>query len=329
LERLKGDELDRIKGIEEELKTQVIGQDEAVHAVSQVIKRSRAGLRDPQKPIGVFLFVGPTGVGKTELARALAGFLFNDREAIIRLDMSEYMEKHQISRLIGAPPGYIGHDEEGQLTGKLRLKPFSVVLLDEIEKAHEEVHNIFLQLFDEGRLTDAKGNSINGREAIFIMTSNIGSELYLQDPAGFPTKERFSPEWLKEKRESVNKAIRAKFKPEFLNRVDQMIHFNPLTLPGVTGIFQLQFQSFIKRLNDSHKISLTISPEAINHVCKEGYDPLNGARPLKRAIERLIIEKLTDIILEGKIEANDRIIINSTGLQLTFEKEKKKEMSHE
>lgn len=323
LERLQGDELKRIKSIEETIKAQVIGQDEAVHAVSQVIKRSRAGLLDPLKPVGVFLFVGPTGVGKTELARALADFLFNDRDAIIRLDMSEYMEKHQVSRLIGAPPGYIGYDEEGQLTSKLRLRPFSVVLLDEIEKAHEEVHNIFLQLFDEGRLTDAKGNTVNGREAIFIMTSNVGSELYLQDSAGFPTKERFSPEWLKEKRNSVTKAIHEKFKPEFLNRIDQVIHFNPLTPPDVTQIFQLQFQSFIKRLEESHHISLKITPEAIGYVCKEGYDPLNGARPLKRAIERLIIEKLTDMILECKIETNDRIIINATGLQLTFEKEKK------
>jgi ATP-dependent Clp protease ATP-binding subunit ClpC len=323
LERLEGDELKRIKGIEEDLKAQIIGQDETVHAVSQVIKRSRAGLRDTQRPVGVFLFVGPTGVGKTELARALAGFLFNDREAIIRLDMSEYMEKHQVSRLIGAPPGYIGYDEEGQLTGKLRLKPFSVVLMDEIEKAHEEVRNIFLQLFDEGRLTDSRGNTINGREAIFIMTSNVGSDLYLQDSAGFPTKERFSPEWLKEKRNAITKAIHEKFKPEFLNRIDQVIHFNPLTPPDVTQIFQLQFQSFIKRLEESHHIFLIITSEAIGYVCKEGYDPLNGVRPLKRAIDRLIIEPLTDMILEGKVKANERIIINATGLQLTFEKEKK------
>ncbi len=324
LEHLDGDELKRIKGIKKVLKAKVIGQDEAVHAVAQVIKRSRAGLRDSRRPMGVLLFVGPTGVGKTELACELASFLFNDREAIIRLDMSEYMEKHQVSRLIGAPPGYIGYDEEGQLTGKLRLKPFSVVLLDEIEKAHEEIHNIFLQLFDEGRLTDAKGNTVNGREAIFIMTSNVGSEIYLQDSAGFSSKEKFSPEWLKEKRISVTKAIHEKFKPEFLNRVDEVIHFNPLTKKDVKQIFQLQFQAFNKRVTDSHKISLTITAGVENHVCKQGYDPLNGARPLKRAIERLIIEPLTDMILEGKIKAGDRIIIKYNEQQLAFEKGKTK-----
>jgi ATP-dependent Clp protease ATP-binding subunit ClpC len=324
LQRLDGDELKRIKGIKKALKAKVIGQDEAVHAVSQVIKRSRAGLRDSRRPMGVLLFVGPTGVGKTELARELASFLFNDREAIIRLDMSEYMEKHQVSRLIGAPPGYIGYDEEGQLTGKLRLKPFSVVLLDEIEKAHEQVNNIFLQLFDEGRLTDAKGNTVNGREAIFIMTSNVGSEIYLQDSAGFSSKEKFSPEWLKEKRISVTKAIHEKFKPEFLNRVDEVIHFNPLTKEDVKQIFQLQFQAFNKQVTESHKISPTITLGVEHHVCKLGYDPLNGARPLKRAIERLIIDPLTNMILGGKIKAGDKIIIKYTEQQLAFEKDKTK-----
>lgn len=329
MERLKGDELERIKGIEETLKAQVIGQDEAVHAVAQVIKRARAELRDPRRPVGVFLFVGPTGVGKTELARALAGFLFNDPEhgTMIRLDMSEYMEKHQVSRLIGAPPGYVGYEEEGQLTGQLRLHPYSVVLLDEIEKAHEDVYNIFLQLFDEGRLTDAKGRTVNGREAIFIMTSNAGSEIYAQDPAGFLPKEKFSPEWLQEKRMSVDKAIRAKFKPEFLNRVDRVIHFNPLTKPDLKRIFQLQFEAVQKRLQESRKVHLAITPEAGEHVCAAGYDALNGARPLARAIDRLIVEPLTDLILGEKIKANDTIEIGYSDGRLEFKK-KKKTLAH-
>jgi ATP-dependent Clp protease ATP-binding subunit ClpA len=298
-----------------------------VHAVAQVIKRARAKLRDPRRPVGVFLFVGPTGVGKTELARALAGFLFNDPEhgTMIRLDMSEYMEKHQVSRLIGAPPGYVGYEEEGQLTGQLRLHPYSVVLLDEIEKAHEEVHNIFLQLFDEGRLTDAKGRTVNGREAIFIMTSNVGSEIYAQatpvgDQAGFLPHEKFSPEWLQEKRMSIDKAIRAKFKPEFLNRVDRVIHFNPLTKPDLERIFDLQFESVKQRFLDSRKVHLTITPAATEHVCAAGYDTLNGARPLARAIDRLIVEPLTDLILGGKIQANDKVSIDFDGSQLTFNK---------
>lgn len=320
IQRGKGDELERIKGIEDTLQAQVIGQDEAVHAVAQVIKRARVELRDHRRPVGVFLFVGPTGVGKTELVRALAGFLFNDRTAMIRLDMSEYMEKHQVSRLIGAPPGYVGYEEEGQLTGQLRLHPYSVVLLDEIEKAHEEVHNIFLQLFDEGRLTDAKGRTVNGREAIFIMTSNVGSEIYAQSQAGFLPHEKFSPEWLQEKRLSVDKAIRVKFKPEFLNRVDRVIHFNPLTKPDLKHIFQLQFEAVQKRLLESRKVHLAITPEAGEHVCAAGYDALNGARPLARAIERLIVEPLTDLILAGNIDANDKISIDFDGSQLKFNK---------
>lgn len=320
LERLMGDELERIKGIAEALQAQVIGQDEAVQAVSQVIKRARAGLGNPLQPVGVFLFVGPSGVGKTELARALAGFLFHNREAMIRLDMSEYMEKHQVSRLIGAPPGYVGYEEEGQLTGPLRLRPHSVVLLDEMEKAHEEVHNLFLQLFEEGRLTDSKGRTVNGREAIFIMTSNVGSEVYRQQSMGFLPKEKLSLEWLKEKRTGIEKALRSKFKPEFLNRIDRIIHFNPLTLPDVIRIFHLQFALIQKRLLDYHQIQLQITPEAVQYICEAGYDTLNGARPLTRTMDRLIVEPLTDLILDGKIKAHNTVTIHYDGSQLTFEK---------
>lgn len=326
LERLAGDELERLKEIDKFLQANVIGQNEAINVVSRAIKRSRVRRgqlkkQDSNSPIGVFLFVGPTGVGKTELAKSLAKFLFHDRNAMIRLDMSEYMEKHQVSRLIGAPPGYVGHDDEGQLTGKLRHKPYSVVLLDEIEKANDEVYNIFLQLFDDGRLTDAKGRTTSGREAIFIMTSNVGSEIYSQDTAGFMSKEKFSKEWLQEKQQSIDKAIREKFKPEFLNRIDRIIHFNPLTLTDLTRIFDLQFQQLAHQYKESNQIELNITFEAIEHVCHEGYNPLLGARPLSREIERLIEDPLTDLILDGKVQRKDKIKIGYNGLQLTFEKD--------
>jgi ATP-dependent Clp protease ATP-binding subunit ClpC len=318
LTRLTGDERERISGIEGTLGAEVIGQPAAVHAVAQVIKAAYAGVRDPRKPIGVFLFVGPTGVGKTELARAVARFLFNDVNAMIRLDMSEYMEKHQVSRLIGAPPGYVGHEEEGQLTGKLRLRPHSVVLLDEIEKAHDEVHNLFLQLFDEGRLTDSKGRTVDARDAIFIMTSNVGADHYAGAPIGYLPPEVLSPEWLKQTQDAVDLRLKERFKPEFRNRIDRIVHFKPLVRSDLPAVFEIQLSALRERLQANHRISLTAAPEAIRFVCDRGYDALNGVRPLKRAIQQLFEEPVTDLLLTGRVQAGDTIAIACVGDALRF-----------
>jgi len=320
LARLTMDELARLKGMAEWLKERVIGQDEAVVAMTQAVKQARAGLTDPRRPVGVFLFVGPTGVGKTELARALAEFLFDTPEALVRLDMSEFHEKHQVSRLIGAPPGYVGYEEEGQLTGRLRLRPYCVVLLDEIEKAHTDVHHLFLQLFDEGRLTDARGRTVSGREALFIMTSNIGSEIYAQEPLGFAQHGKFDAAWLREKRQAVQKAIREKFKPEFLNRIDQVVHFNPLSSQDVANIFGLLFHEVQDRILSRRSITLAITSEAAEFVCQQGYDPLQGARPLRRTIESLIVQPVTEMILEGQANRGDHIEIAFDGGRLNFKK---------
>jgi ATP-dependent Clp protease ATP-binding subunit ClpC len=319
LEQLTGDERERMRDLGEALKRQVVGQDEAVEAVAQIIKSARGGLRNPAKPVGVFLFVGPTGVGKTELARALAGLLFGSRDALVRLDMSEYLERHQVSRLIGAPPGYVGYEDEGQLTGKLRLRPYSVVLLDEIEKAHDEVHHLFLQLFDEGRLTDGRGRTVNGREAVYIMTSNTGSEVYDREAIGYSPHEKLSPQWWQEKRAEVDQALRRRFKPEFLNRIDRVVHFRPLGPEDMPRIFEAQLVGLKQRLLDGHGARLSVTAEAVEHICRQAFDPLNGARPLKRAVARLLEEPLADLILAGKVRPGDTVVVacGVAGLQFT------------
>ncbi len=287
--RLMEGEAEKLVHMEERLKQRVVGQDEAIALVSSAIRRARAGIGDPNKPIGVFMFIGPTGVGKTELARALAEFLFNDERDLIRIDMSEYMEKHSVARLIGAPPGYVGYEEGGQLTEAVRRRPYSVVLFDEIEKAHPEVFNILLQIMDEGRLTDGQGRLVNFRNTVIIMTSNIGSE-YFRDES--MTMEQI--------RANIDRALRAHFKPEFLNRIDEIIIFNKLSKEHIIKIAEIQLGLLKKRLEE-RRVSLVVEDAVKEYLAEVGYDPDFGARPLKRTIQRLIQDPLALLILEGKV----------------------------
>jgi ATP-dependent Clp protease ATP-binding subunit ClpB len=286
--------------MEERLRQRVVGQDTALASVSNAIRRSRSGLSDPNRPIGSFLFLGPTGVGKTELARALAEFLFDDERAIIRLDMSEYMEKHSVARMIGAPPGYVGYEEGGQLTEKVRRRPYSVVLLDEIEKAHPDVFNVLLQILEDGRLTDGKGRTVDFRNAVIVMTSNVGStaifELSEKDP--------------KKARELAMGALRELFRPEFLNRIDDIVMFSPLGRGQIERIVELQLRNVVKLLAE-RKITLTLTPAAKTLLFREGYDPAYGARPMKRAIQRLIQDPMALKILDGEVHPGDDITVDA------------------
>lgn len=293
--------------LEEELHKRVVGQDEAVTAVAKAVRRARAGLKDPKRPIGSFLFLGPTGVGKTELARALASSLFGDESAMIRLDMSEYMEKHTVSRLVGAPPGYVGYEEGGQLTDAVRRKPYSVILLDEVEKAHVDFFNILLQVFDDGRLTDSQGRTVDFRNTVIIMTSNLGAKaLHKNSPelgflaakkSDFNVDENKEIEF-KEAKKSVMDAVKRHFRPEFLNRIDEMIVFHPLTGEDLKEIVTILMSDVTKRLGE-RDLQLEITPEAMKLLVKEGSDFTMGARPLKRAIQRLIEDPVSDLILKG------------------------------
>ena len=293
--------------LEEELHKRVVGQDEAVTAVAKAVRRARAGLKDPKRPIGSFLFLGPTGVGKTELARALASSLFGDESAIIRLDMSEYMEKHTVSRLVGAPPGYVGYEEGGQLTDAVRRKPYSVILLDEVEKAHADFFNILLQVLDDGRLTDSQGRTVDFRNTVIIMTSNLGAKaLHKNSPelgflaakkSDFNVDENKEIEF-KEAKKSVMDAVKRHFRPEFLNRIDEMIVFHPLTEEDLKEIVTILMSDVTKRLGE-RDLQLEITPEAMKFLVKEGSDFTMGARPLKRAIQRLIEDPVSDLILKG------------------------------
>jgi negative regulator of genetic competence ClpC/MecB len=294
--------------LEEELHKRVVGQDEAVTAVAKAVRRARAGLKDPKRPIGSFLFLGPTGVGKTELARALASSLFGDESAMIRLDMSEYMEKHTVSRLVGAPPGYVGYEEGGQLTDAVRRKPYSVILLDEVEKAHADFFNILLQVLDDGRLTDSQGRNVDFRNTVIIMTSNLGAKaLHKNSPElGFLAAKKADSNVdenkgidFKEAKKSVMDAVKRYFRPEFLNRIDEMIVFHPLTEEDLKEIVTILMSDVTKRLEERGDLQLEISPEAMKLLVKEGSDFTMGARPLKRAIQRLIEDPVSDLILKG------------------------------
>ena len=313
--KIAEEESETLLHLEDELHKRVIGQDDAVTAVAKAVRRARAGLKDPKRPIGSFLFLGPTGVGKTELARALASSLFGDESAMIRLDMSEYMEKHTVSRLVGAPPGYVGYEEGGQLTDAVRRKPYSVILLDEVEKAHADFFNILLQVLDDGRLTDSQGRTVDFRNTVIIMTSNLGAKALHKNSTelGFlaPKKaESYSNDSkridFKEAKKSVLDAVKSHFRPEFLNRIDEMIVFHPLTEEDLTKIVTILMSDVIKRLGE-RDLHLEITPEAMKLLVKEGSDFTMGARPLKRAIQRLIEDPVSDLILKGEAIAGKTI----------------------
>ncbi|HXG57836.1 MAG TPA: ATP-dependent chaperone ClpB [Thermoanaerobaculia bacterium] len=298
-------EMQKLLRMEEVLKSRVVGQEEAVEAVSNAVRRSRAGLKDPNRPIGSFIFMGPTGVGKTELARALAEFLFDDENAMVRIDMSEYMERHAVARLIGAPPGYVGYEEGGQLTEAIRRRPYAVVLFDEIEKAHPEVFNVMLQILDDGRLTDSKGRVVDFRNTVIIMTSNIGSQ-YIHE---FQQSMR-TPQQEEEMRRRVEQELHARFRPEFLNRIDDIIVFHALDLAQIKRIIEIQLRRLGKLIAD-RGLSLEVSDAAKELLAREGYDPAFGARPLKRALQRLIIDPLAMRLLEGKFKPGDIVFVNA------------------
>jgi ATP-dependent Clp protease ATP-binding subunit ClpB len=307
--RLMESEIQKLIRMEERLHQRVVGQDEAIQAVSNAIRRARAGLQDPNRPLGSFMFLGPTGVGKTELARALAEFLFDDEHALIRIDMSEYQEKHTVSRMIGAPPGYVGYEEAGQLTEAVRRRPYSVVLFDEVEKAHPEVLNVLLQLLDDGRLTDGKGRTVDFKNVVVIMTSNIGSQFIAEH----------SGELNEAVRRQVTEALRQHFRPEFLNRIDEVIFFHALALEHMKQIIGIQVRGLLKRLED-RKIHVELSDAAKDFLVAEGYDPMYGARPLKRTIQRRVLDPLALRVLEADFKEGDQVMVDVGDNGLVFEK---------
>ncbi len=310
--KLVESEAEKLINMENIIHDRVIGQDEAVIAVSDAIRRARSGLKNPKKPIGTFLFLGPTGVGKTELAKALSEYMFMDEDALIRIDMTEYMEKHAVSRLIGAPPGYVGYDEGGQLTEAVRRKPYSVILFDEVEKAHPDVFNIMLQIFDDGRLTDSKGKIVDIKNTINIMTSNIGSDLILEKAL----KGEFTSEGTIE---AINEKLRSYFKPEFLNRIDEIVHFKALNLDNLTKIVELSV-NYLKNLLQERKIDLEITQDAKEKLALDGYNPIYGARPLKRVVSKKIETPLSKLLLEGKFKDGDKILIDVVDDEFEFKK---------
>jgi ATP-dependent Clp protease ATP-binding subunit ClpB len=286
----------------------VVGQEEAVKAVSTAVRRARAGLQDPNRPIGSFMFLGPTGVGKTELTKALAEFLFDDEQALVRIDMSEYMEKHSVARLIGAPPGYVGYEEGGALTEAVRRRPYQVVLFDEIEKAHSDVFNVLLQVLDDGRLTDGQGRTVDFRNTLIVMTSNLGAEYLVAQPEDQDTDAV---------REEVMAMVRAHFRPEFLNRVDEIILFHRLKKSEISRIVDIQIKRLAKLLED-RKITIVLEPSARDWLAEQGWDPAYGARPLKRVIQKTIQDPLAERILAGSVKDGERVVISAGKKGLTF-----------
>ena len=308
-------EREKLLHLEEELHKRVVGQDEAISAVADAVRRSRAGLNDPRRPLGSFIFLGTTGVGKTELAKALADYLFDDENMMTRIDMSEYQEKFSVTRLIGSPPGYVGYDEGGQLTEAVRRKPYSVVLFDEIEKAHPDVFNILLQVLDDGRLTDNKGRLVNFKNTIIIMTSNLGSALIRErmEHLNADNRETVIESTKNEVLEMLKKTIR----PEFLNRIDEIIMFTPLNEKEILEIVKIQINS-IKKMLAKNGVSLSVTQDALEYLGREGYDPEFGARPVKRVIQKLVLNQLSKDILAQKIDATHPIVIDAENGALHF-----------
>ncbi|MDY3858565.1 MAG: AAA family ATPase, partial [Muribaculaceae bacterium] len=308
-------EKDKLLHLEDELHKRVVGQDEAIRAIADAVRRSRAGLNDPRRPIGSFIFLGTTGVGKTELAKALAEYLFDDENMMTRIDMSEYQEKHAVSRLVGAPPGYVGYDEGGQLTESVRRKPYSVVLFDEIEKAHPDVFNILLQVLDDGRLTDNKGRMVNFKNTIIIMTSNMGSAVIRDNFAKMTPENR--DEVVEKTKQEVLEMLKQTIRPEFLNRIDETIMFTPLNEREIEEIVGLQVNS-VRKMLAANGITLEVTPQALHYLAEEGYDPEFGARPVKRVIHRLVLNRLSKDILAQTVDRSRPIIIDVKDEQLIF-----------
>ncbi len=320
VQQLTEDETERLLRLEETLHGRVVGQEDAVSAVARAIRRARAGLKDPKRPIGSYIFLGPTGVGKTELSKALAEAMFGDEDAVVRVDMSEYMEMHSVSKLVGSPPGYIGYDEGGQLTEKIRRKPYSVILLDEIEKAHPDVFNILLQILEDGRLTDAKGRTVDFRNTIIIMTSNVGAHSIARSRRmGFGAASETNVVDYERMKEEMLGELKKTFRPEFLNRVDELIVFHPLTEEHTSEIVKLMLSAVVKRLEE-RDIHLAVDDEAVAQLAKEGFDPVYGARPLRRAIQQRVEDALSEDLLSGKIKLGDSVRAALEDDKLIFKK---------
>lgn len=318
VKKIAEEESERLLHLEETLHKRVIGQDDAVAAVSRAVRRARAGLKDPKRPIGSFIFLGPTGVGKTELARTLAEALFGEEDAMIRIDMSEYMEKHAVSRLVGAPPGYIGHDEGGQLTEAVRRRPYSVILLDEIEKAHPDVFNILLQVLEDGRLTDTKGRTVDFRNTVLIMTSNVGASFLHKEAMGFAARRDATTEY-KNMRSNVMDELKKTFRPEFLNRIDELVVFHSLPSEALVQVAEILMKQ-VNKLMKEQGFDLEVEKSALELIAKEGNDPTYGARPLRRAIQRLIEDNLSEKILQGEFKAGDHVRVEAEEGKMKFTK---------
>ena len=323
--RLVEEETQKLLRMEDSIHERIVGQEEAVRAVSKAVRRARAGLKDPRRPVGSFIFLGPTGVGKTELARALAEFLFGDENALIRIDMSEYSERHTISRLVGSPPGYVGYEEGGQLSEQVRRRPYSVVLFDEIEKAHPEIFNVLLQILDDGRLTDAQGRTVDFKNAVLIMTSNVGAPILEKEvsigfrpTSGEPARMESAYERMKE---HITEELRRTFRPEFLNRIDEVIVFRPLTRDQIKSIVDILISRVARELR-GQGMELEVTQGAKDLLAKEGFDPNFGARPLRRAIQRLVEDQLSDELLRGNFSAGDTVVVDARDDKLAFERKR-------